>query len=67
MDLEGRAPESADHHGGLIGIMLKFYGFWLVLFIAIKIGGTSLASWSWFWVILPIVPLIVLLVQRLNL
>lgn len=30
--------------------------FWM--FIVIKVGGTAFASWSWWWVLLPIVPCI---------
>lgn len=31
--------------------------FWT--FIVVKVGGTALASWSWWWILLPIVPVIV--------
>jgi hypothetical protein len=29
---------------------------WLVVFIIIKLFGTVLADWSWWWVLLPVVP-----------
>ena len=42
--------------------MLTFWGF-----VAVKIAGTSLAAWSWWWILLPIVPMLSLLVVRLGL
>lgn len=39
--------------------------FWS--FIAIKLAGTSLALWSWWWILLSPVPLISLLVQHFRL
>lgn len=33
-----------------------YNGFCLVAFVAIKIGGAALASWSWWWLLLPAVP-----------
>jgi hypothetical protein len=36
-------------------------------FIAIKTFGTSLAAWSWWWVLLPILPLLSLIVKGLGL
>lgn len=41
---------------------LLFWGF-----IAVKTGGTSFAAWSWWWVFLPIVPWLSLVVKRLHL
>jgi len=48
--------------------LLNFIG-WMILFffIAVKLAGTSLAAWSWWWVLLPIVPFFDLLVQRFGL
>ncbi len=42
---------------------------WLILwaFVAVKVAGTSLAAWSWWWVFLPIVPLLGLLVAKAGL
>ncbi len=39
----------------------------LLTFMAIKLAGTSLAAWSWWWILLPPVPLIGALVVRLGL
>ncbi len=36
-------------------------------FIVIKVAGTSLAAWSWFWLLLPPVPIIGLWVQKVGL
>ena len=36
-------------------------------FLAIKLAGTSLASWSWWWVLMPIVPLLGLVVDKIGL
>ena len=36
-------------------------------FIAVKLVGVSFAAWSWWWVLLPIVPWLALLVQHLGL
>lgn len=32
-------------------------------FVAVKIGGTALASWSWWWLLLPQVPVVDLLLR----
>lgn len=42
-------------------------GFWAILFIVVKLMGTSLASWSWWLIFLPIVPFLGLLVKYLGL
>ncbi len=39
--------------------------FWL--FIGIKLFGTSLATWSWWWILLPLIPLLSLLILKLGL
>jgi len=39
--------------------------FWA--FIAIKLAGTSLAAWSWWWLLMPPVPLIGMWVARSGL
>lgn len=39
---------------------------WLLIFILVKLGGSAFASWSWWWVFVPIVPCLVLLLQRLG-
>ncbi len=49
------------------GCAPPLYGFWLLVFLVIKVGGTALASWSWWWVLLPIVPVLVLILTRVGL
>lgn len=39
--------------------------FWF--FLAVKVGGTSLAAWSWWWVLFPPVPVLGLLVSQWGL
>lgn len=39
--------------------------FWA--FIVVKVAGTSFAAWSWWWVLLPIVPWIGLVVKHFGL
>jgi fatty acid desaturase len=46
---------------------VNFGGLFFALFIAIKLAGTSLAAWSWWWLLLPIVPVLALLVQKVGL
>jgi hypothetical protein len=41
-------------------------GLWLLMFIIIKVGGTSLASWSWWWLLLPIVPDVVFILHKMG-
>lgn len=41
---------------------LLFWGF-----IAIKAWGVSFAAWSWWWVLLPLLPWLGLAVERLGL
>lgn len=48
-------------------VTVSFGGLFLAAFIAIKVVGTSLAAWSWWWLLLPIVPLLGILVQRWGL
>jgi hypothetical protein len=40
---------------------------WLLIFLVIKTGGTALATWSWWWLLLPIVPDVVVFCQKLGL
>ena len=40
-------------------VSVSFYPLFLITFIVIKVGGTALASWSWWWVLFPFVPVIV--------
>lgn len=39
--------------------------FWC--FIVLKIWGTAVAAWSWWWVLLPLVPMVWLGLQRSGL
>jgi hypothetical protein len=41
---------------------LSFWGF-----IAIKLAGTSLAAWSWWWLLMPVVPIMGMIVPKLGL
>lgn len=41
-------------------------GFWFVMFLVLKLGGTGLATWSWWWIFLPIVPDLVFIFQKLG-
>ncbi len=45
----------------------SLFGLWLLMFIVIKVGGTALVQWSWWWLLLPIVPDLVLILRRLGL
>lgn len=47
-------------------VNISLGGVWFVLFVAIKLGGTAFASWSWWWVLLPIVPCIVFILGALG-
>lgn len=37
-------------------VSINFTGVWLLMFVLIKVAGTALADWSWWWLLLPIVP-----------
>lgn len=45
----------------------SFVGLWTIMFIVIKVGGTALADWSWWWLLLPIVPDIVVICRHFGL
>lgn len=47
-------------------VSVSFYGLLFWIFVIIKIGGTSLAAWSWFWILLPIVPVITLFLNKMG-
>lgn len=40
---------------------------WLLMFVIIKTGGTALANWSWWWIFLPIVPDLVVILRKMGL
>lgn len=41
-------------------------GLWLLMFLVIKAGGTALADWSWWWVLLPVIPDLVLIFRTVG-
>lgn len=43
-----------------------FPGLLFALFIAVKAGGTSLAAWSWWWLLMPIVPDIAFVLTKMG-
>lgn len=43
------------------------YGITFWAFVVVKMCGSILAAWSWWWVFLPFVPWLGYLVQRLHL
>lgn len=45
----------------------SFIGLWMIMFIVIKVGGTQLAAWSWWWLLLPIVPDLVIILRHFGL
>lgn len=53
------------HLSKLVGIVLHWSVF--SLFVAVKVGGVSLATWSWWWILLPLVPVLGIVVQRFGL
>lgn len=46
---------------------LSFWGIFFWLYFAIKWFGTALAAWSWWWLLLPYVPVFYLLVKNWGL
>lgn len=48
-----------------ISKMFWIFVFWV--FVTIKVAGTSLAGWSWFWILVPLVPVAELLVRHFGL
>jgi hypothetical protein len=48
--------------------MVAFFwslNFWF--FVAVKAGGTSFAAWSWWWLLISIVPNLSLVVKHFGL
>ncbi len=43
------------------------YALLFAFFIAVKIAGTTFALWSWWWLLMPLVPVLSLLVTRWGL
>lgn len=52
-----------------IGCGGSLWGIWLLMFIIVKVGSTQhqFADWSWWWLLLPIVPDLVLILRKLGL
>lgn len=47
--------------------IIRFVHFFtFITFIAIKVGGTAFAAWSWFWLLMPAAPVFYLLLSRLG-
>jgi hypothetical protein len=40
---------------------------WGVMFVVIKVWGSALAAWSWWWVLLPAYPDLYLILGKLGL
>lgn len=49
-----------------VDVKLNLVGPLLVMFVFIKVAGTSLADWSWWWVLLPIVPDLAFVFSKLG-
>lgn len=45
---------------------MSLFGFLLIMFLVIKLGGSSLAAWSFWWVLLPIVPDVVFILHKMG-
>jgi hypothetical protein len=37
-----------------------------IMFILIKVAGTSLADWSWWWILFPVVPDLAFIFMKLG-
>lgn len=44
-----------------------FWGLTFWAFVVIKVAGHTFAAWSWWWVLLPVVPCIGALVHHFGL
>ncbi len=42
------------------------FGLWLLMFVVIKVGGTALVEWSWWWILAPVIPDLVLIFKRVG-
>lgn len=52
-----------------VTVTTRGFGVWALAFwsfVVIKAAGSSLAAWSWWWVLLPIVPTIWLVLSKLG-
>ncbi len=50
----------SDNNGSI-----GFTSLWFVLFICLKLAGTKVAAWSWWWLLFPIVPPVTELIKVL--
>lgn len=39
---------------------------WFWMFVLIKVAGSALAAWSWWWVLCPIIPDIAFIAGKLG-
>jgi hypothetical protein len=46
-------------------INYRFAFPWLILFVILKLGGPA-ALWSWWWLLLPVVPDLVVLLHKFG-
>lgn len=42
------------------------WGVWVVMFLVIKVGGTMLKGWSWWWILAPVVPDLFFILTKLG-
>lgn len=45
---------------------MSIYGLLFWVFVVIKFFGTALATWSWWWLLVPVIPDFWLLLHKLN-
>ncbi len=57
--------EQRESFFGGLGSLLGGASF--VCFIAIKVAGSSLAAWSWWWLLMTPVPVVALLLEKAGL
>lgn len=41
-------------------------GLSLLIFILVKVAGTAFATWSWLWILFPIIPVLWLILHALG-
>ncbi len=63
------APEDAAGcvAAGCMVPVASMFSIWGVIFIIIKTMGTALATWSWWWILFPIVPSLYAILRALGL
>lgn len=45
---------------------IELAGIWLVMFVVLKTGSALLAGWSWWWLLMPIVPDVVVILRHFG-